>query len=537
MSQIACVLQRFILTALLLTVGFSVQAATRATIHQVDVDLESRLIVISGVDLVRKNNQPYVGLASIPLNVVSATANEVIAELPEGINSGEFLLVLDVEPPGEADLEDYKPDTGDDKVVIYELSIGAQGLQGEQGEQGLQGEIGQQGELGETGPQGDPGEAGPQGEPGPQGEVGATGPQGTQGETGAAGPQGPQGTTGAIGPQGPQGTTGATGPIGPQGLQGTTGATGPIGPIGPQGPQGTTGATGPIGPIGPQGTQGDIGATGSQGPQGDTGAIGPQGDAGVAGPQGPQGDVGSIGPQGPQGNTGPMGPMGPQGPQGTTGATGSIGPQGPAGDDGADGQGCSLGACVVADGEEKGTKTLTCGANNLEVPCEPPKVVFVTSQFYNGNLGGLAGADAKCQGLASAAGLPGTYMAWLSDANNSPSTRFITKSADPYVRPDGVTVANNWADLTDGSLQAPITLNQNGIQTIKSAWTATATSGDADPNVGTSTCSTWTATANNQGPGKEGWAQTGQSSSSSSSWTALGNYWCNSPLALYCFQQ
>ena len=55
--------------------------------------------------------------------------------------------------------------------------------------------------------------------------------------------------------------------------------------------------------------------------------------------------------------------------------------------------------------------------------CLTEKRAFVTSQLYNGNMGGLAGADARCQGLADAVGLPGTYRAWLSSATESPSTR------------------------------------------------------------------------------------------------------------------
>ena len=35
-----------------------------------------------------------------------------------------------------------------------------------------------------------------------------------------------------------------------------------------------------------------------------------------------------------------------------------------------------------------------------------PNIVFVTSTTYDGNLGGLAGADQKCQDCAEAAGLP-----------------------------------------------------------------------------------------------------------------------------------
>ena len=85
------------------------------------------------------------------------------------------------------------------------------------------------------------------------------------------------------------------------------------------------------------------------------------------------------------------------------------------------------------------------------------RVIFVSSALYTGNLGGLAGADAICNMRAQAAGLPGTYMAWLStnQANGTPATRF-TQSAQPYRKVDGVLVANNWADLIDGTLASAI---------------------------------------------------------------------------------
>jgi len=41
--------------------------------------------------------------------------------------------------------------------------------------------------------------------------------------------------------------------------------------------------------------------------------------------------------------------------------------------------------------------------------------VFTTSTFHQGNLGGLAGADAICNARAAEASLPGIYMAWLAD--------------------------------------------------------------------------------------------------------------------------
>lgn len=91
-----------------------------------------------------------------------------------------------------------------------------------------------------------------------------------------------------------------------------------------------------------------------------------------------------------------------------------------------------------------------------------PKVVFISSVGYTGNMGGIEGADANCQELADLAGIVGSFRAWLSDSTGvSPALRFV-RSLGPYVRTDGVVVAYNWADLTDGDLAAPITVDENG---------------------------------------------------------------------------
>jgi len=94
--------------------------------------------------------------------------------------------------------------------------------------------------------------------------------------------------------------------------------------------------------------------------------------------------------------------------------------------------------------------------------------IFVTSLTYKGNgIGGLAGADAKCQALAGAVGLSGTWKAWLSDcqgtncASGTTASGRLTHSTGSYVLPNGVVVANNWADLTDGTLNNPINIDEN----------------------------------------------------------------------------
>jgi cysteine-rich repeat protein len=160
------------------------------------------------------------------------------------------------------------------------------------------------------------------------------------------------------------------------------------------------------------------------------------------------------------------------------------------------------------------------------------KRVFVTSMEYNGNLGGIAGADAKCQGLAMGAGLPGMYMAWVTDGNNNttaPASRFLTKAAVPYLLPDGTKVADNWADLIDGSLDAPINRTETGAQANgeASVWTDTGPNGSS---AGMVDCTSWTAT-NQSGT-------YGDMSATNGSWTNTGNTTgCTNTLRIYCFQQ
>ncbi|MBW7954818.1 hypothetical protein H3C61_03320 [Candidatus Gracilibacteria bacterium] len=47
------------------------------------------------------------------------------------------------------------------------------------------------------------------------------------------------------------------------------------------------------------------------------------------------------------------------------------------------------------------------------------KRVFLTKATYNGNLGGVAGADAKCQSVANGASLGGNWKAFISDSTSN----------------------------------------------------------------------------------------------------------------------
>ena len=218
--------------------------------------------------------------------------------------------------------------------------------------------------------------------------------------------------------------------------------------------------------------------------------------------------------------------------------------------------GCCNGRTCVPIGEQSNGRcgTGTSGAACVECPaiqecgagvCRNracgdggPCLVFLSSSQHNGNLGGLAGADATCRNLAAAAGLPRAnfFLAWLSDGSTSPATRFPTRSTGPYRLVNGTTIANDWSDLTDGTLAAPINVTEAGVAVGTAAvWTHTRTDGTAggDANVN---CSNWTSTS--------GGGDIGIYNPTTAEWTAaasggvgIGCTAGNGNLRLYCFQQ
>ncbi|MCA9715018.1 MAG: DUF4215 domain-containing protein [Myxococcales bacterium] len=101
--------------------------------------------------------------------------------------------------------------------------------------------------------------------------------------------------------------------------------------------------------------------------------------------------------------------------------------------------------------------------DGCDVECVRTRTVFVTSGDFQGDLGGLYGADQKCQEAADFAGLdrPGDFMAWLADETDSPFERFH-RSPGRYALVTGIPIADSWDDLTDGTLDAPINVNENG---------------------------------------------------------------------------
>jgi cysteine-rich repeat protein len=207
-------------------------------------------------------------------------------------------------------------------------------------------------------------------------------------------------------------------------------------------------------------------------------------------------------------------------------------------DDGCDDMcmGMICGDTLVQPGEE-------CDDGNMAAMdgCSPLcawefRMAFATSTLHTGDLGGLAGADAICNMLAQSAMLPGTYMAWLSTGVESPSTRFV-QSAVPYRVPTGDQVADDWADLTDGSLDFAVARTETGANSVNTALMCggsmrlarTGTNEFGTP--GPSNCVDFTSSmAMDLG-------LIGRSASNMSEWSNCGEFGCDVMLPIYCFQQ
>jgi hypothetical protein len=188
----------------------------------------------------------------------------------------------------------------------------------------------------------------------------------------------------------------------------------------------------------------------------------------------------------------------------------------------------------------------TTGDAGTDAPALPPyRVVFVSSLTYTGDLGGAAGADAKCQLLAQPH-FAGQFMAWLSDGATTAAARMTPESV-PYQLADGTVVASDWSVLVNGTLAHAVNEDETGSivssdpsQTCcdnTGCYAGTYTWTDTDMTGGVwdgGSCNDWTTTTAGLVPvGGVGNAQ-----DTNRWWTA----WCYSTpcstlARLYCVQQ
>ncbi len=149
-----------------------------------------------------------------------------------------------------------------------------------------------------------------------------------------------------------------------------------------------------------------------------------------------------------------------------------------------------------------------CGSNGPTKPSAPSPSFFVTSATsVTGNLGGLAGADAKCQSLAQAAGLPTrVWRAYLSVEHDSTNNNLATFARNrigdgPWYNVNLTLVANNVTELHARTGDAAVFLDERG-QKINGQWTGSPapvqhdilTGSNADGTLAPGlTCGDWTS--------------------------------------------
>lgn len=184
------------------------------------------------------------------------------------------------------------------------------------------------------------------------------------------------------------------------------------------------------------------------------------------------------------------------------------------------------------------TDTPVPTATPTEVPIVPEdfRRVFISSTTHPGGFaGGVTGADEFCQERAEAAGLPGRFVAWLSTGDSKTQARKRLENAEvPYQLVDGTIVANGFEDLVDGTIAAPINLDEFGVtrNVTNGVWTGTAADGTAAGTFnGSARCNKWVSSSS----GNSG--RVGTSSATNNNWTNTGNNVnCDQPLRVYCFQ-
>ena len=185
------------------------------------------------------------------------------------------------------------------------------------------------------------------------------------------------------------------------------------------------------------------------------------------------------------------------------------------------------------------------------VPCDEgcryqARLCFLSSVAYKGGeIGGVEGAHTKCQLLAEKAGYDNSknFKAWLSDALHNPAKDFLHTAGLPFVRPDGVRIADDWDDLVKNGPHDGIFVTEKGESLLGvRVWTGTAASGNLlDP---AANCKAWTTLDPNQesrvgrsGVDKIKLPVAWQQWYDSDHWTNYDNFSCEDEARLYCVEQ
>ncbi len=175
-------------------------------------------------------------------------------------------------------------------------------------------------------------------------------------------------------------------------------------------------------------------------------------------------------------------------------------------------------------------RVLYCFGTGLNRPLDAPmlpadrRMAFLSSGTVGG-AAGLSAFDGLCQTEADAAGYAGTFLALvMPDDSTTALSRFGTGA--PWVRPDGVVVAESIADIANEDLLAPIAVTTALLYRDDVVW-----AGDRAPDAPLypNTCAGWTGTGTVRG----GLG----AAASSDDFFGAGNGACTESHHLLCLQQ
>ena len=190
----------------------------------------------------------------------------------------------------------------------------------------------------------------------------------------------------------------------------------------------------------------------------------------------------------------------------------------------------------VGDWAHCGACGNSCGSNHacVEGACVDARRVFMTSTIHRADFGGLAQGDAICQARATEAGLGGTFMALLVAPGPGKGLDRLEHPEVPFVRLDGVTIADGWGDLVDGSIAVPLNLDEQRKSSGGWAWT-----GLWKPENLISSCAGWTSTSecNGQNVKDSECGGGGVVDAIDTLWDGEFVYHCSSEHHLYCIEQ
>lgn len=184
------------------------------------------------------------------------------------------------------------------------------------------------------------------------------------------------------------------------------------------------------------------------------------------------------------------------------------------------------------------------------------KLMFVTSDVFEVGAGAPVGfssvnaANDTCKRVASAAGLPGQYRAWLTDDQGSApgypgrTDDAVAKSTEPFVTVDHRLIASTYAELrktgprvaistTELGAVLPETPPVNGERGCPQSgivWTG-ARPLNEPPTSFDSMCANWSRAGSDQGAGA------GRITGDSKEWEYTCALACSGKARLYCFQE